>query len=132
MAVAKIPGALHTRSRDRTEDDEKVCTVLPIHFTCTYNMPNSEHTHVHTAYIHLMYIKPLSLSHTHTHPQCISEVEGVVRGAPPSSLQPALLANLTAAYDLESSSAHSKKLSFLPLLGQHVGEGFPLNSLGLR
>ena len=76
----------------------------------------------------------LSLSHTHTHTntQCISEVEGVVRGAPPYSPQPALLANLTAAYDLESSSAHSKKLSFLPLLGQHVGEGFPLNSLGLR
>ena len=64
--------------------------------------------------------------------QCIREMEGVVRGCPPSSLQPALLTNLTATYDLESSSAHSKKLSFLPLLGQHVGEGFPLSSLGLR
>ena len=64
--------------------------------------------------------------------QCIREMEGVVRSCPPSSLQPALLTNLTATYDLESSSAHSKKLSFLPLLGQHVGEGFPLSSLGLR
>jgi tetratricopeptide (TPR) repeat protein len=64
--------------------------------------------------------------------ECIRELEGVVRWSPPSSLQPALLTNLTATYDLESSSAHSKKLSFLPLLGQHVGEGFPLSSLGLR
>ena len=74
----------------------------------------------------------LAHTHTHTHTQCISELESVVGSCPPSSLQPALFCNLTAAYDLESSSAHSKKLSFLPLLGQYVGEGFPLNSLSLR
>jgi tetratricopeptide (TPR) repeat protein len=64
--------------------------------------------------------------------ECISDLEGVVGSSPPSSLQPALFCNLTAAYDLESSSAHSKKLSFLPLLGQHVGEGFPLTSLSVQ
>lgn len=73
----------------------------------------------------LFYLPPVST-------QCISELESVVKSSLPFSLQPALFCNLTAAYDLESSSAQSKKLSFLPLLGQHVGEGFSLSSLSVR
>ena len=79
-----------------------------------------------------LWATPVNLFQSSPLSQCIREMEGVVRSCPPSSLQPALLTNLTATYDLESSSSHSKKLSFLPLLGQHVGEGFPLSSLGLR
>ena len=92
-------------------------------------------------HVRIMPVLPVSPSpppppHTHTAPctptQCSSEMESVVRSSPPLSLQPALFCNLTAAYDLESSSAQSKKLSFLPLLGQHAGEGFPLSSLSVR
>ena len=40
MAVVKIPGLAGRGprailSRDRTVDDEKFCTALPIHYTCT-------------------------------------------------------------------------------------------------
>lgn len=84
------------------------------------------------AHVHIIPVLPAPCPLPPPHTQCISEMESVVTSSPPLSLQPALFCNLTAAYDLESSSAQSKKLSFLPLLGQHAGEGFPLSSLSVR
>ena len=49
----------------------------------------------------------------------------------PSSLQPAILRTLFSCYELESTQAQAKKLSWLPLLGDHAPEGFTLTSIGL-
>jgi len=59
-------------------------------------------------------------------------MESLLRSCPPLSLQPGIFANLSAAYDLESGGSQSKKLAFLPLLGQQVGDGFHLPSLNIR
>ena len=65
-------------------------------------------------------------------PQAISQLESLLRSNPPISLQPGVFSNLTAAYDLESSSSLGKKLSLLPTLAEYVGEGFYLPALGVR
>ena len=51
-------------------------------------------------------------------------MEELVTSDPPRSLQPALFANLATTYELESGTSTLKKLGFLPLLAQHVGQGY--------
>jgi len=60
-------------------------------------------------------------------------MEHLLMVAPPTSLQPAVFANLANSYELESGNSFYKKLSFLPLLGQHVGQGYQhLSQLSLK
>lgn len=67
------------------------------------------------------------------YPQSISAMERLLTSDLPSSLQPAVFANLANTYELESGNSFSKKLSFLPLLGQHVGQGYQhLQQLNIR
>lgn len=65
-------------------------------------------------------------------PQSIDAMKNLVTEAPPTSLQPAIFANLAAAYELESGQSAAKKLTFLPLLANHVSEGFQLQALNIR
>ena len=64
--------------------------------------------------------------------QAIESMEQLVSCDPPASLQPALFANLAAAYELESGQSLGKKLNFVPLLGAHVCEGSQLQCLNIR
>ena len=60
-------------------------------------------------------------------------MEKLLTSDPPSSLQPPLFANLATAYELESGNSSAKKLSFVPLLAQHIGQGYQhLGMLNIR
>lgn len=58
-------------------------------------------------------------------------MEQLVRSSPHASLQPALLSNLSALYDLTVNS-HTKKLSLVPLLAEHAGDAFNVSALSVR
>lgn len=65
--------------------------------------------------------------------QSITAMEQLVTSAPPRTLQPALFANLATSYELESGNSTLKKLGFLPLLAQHLGQGHQhLTHLNIR
>jgi hypothetical protein len=49
----------------------------------------------------------------------------------PMCMQTGLFKTLFSLYELESSQAQAKKLSWLPLLGSHAPEGFNLMATGL-
>lgn len=60
-------------------------------------------------------------------------MEKLLTSDPPSSLQPALFANLATTYELESGNSTWKKLAYVPLLAQHVGQGSQhLTELNIR
>ena len=59
-------------------------------------------------------------------------MERFLRRGPPHTLQPAVFANLAAAYELESGNSLARKLTFVPLLAAHVGDAFSINSLNIR
>ena len=58
------------------------------------------------------------------------KIEEVIKSSP-ASLQAALFKTLFFLYDLESTQAQAKKLSWLPLLGYHAPEGFNMMSVGI-
>lgn len=65
--------------------------------------------------------------------QSIRNMETLSISSPPSSLQPALLANLATTYELESGNSVLKKLTYIPLLAQHIGNGYQhLAQLNIR
>ena len=64
--------------------------------------------------------------------QSIEGMEQLLTSDPPSSLQPAVFANLAAAYELESGQSLERKLNFVPILGTHICEGFQLQALNIR
>ena len=64
--------------------------------------------------------------------QAIKEMENLLNSDPPNTLQPTVLANLAAAYELESGNSLSKKVNFIPLLAKHTGEGFQISSLNIK
>ena len=64
-------------------------------------------------------------------PQTVALLEGAISSSPPSSLQPSLLTNLSTSHELDVAGGE-KKMALLPLLAQHVGDGFPLACLSLK
>ena len=58
-------------------------------------------------------------------------MEDNIKGTPANNLNSSIFFSLFTYYDLESSQAQAKKLSWLPFLGQHAPEGFNVTALGL-